>query len=118
MNKFRNSVDLVRRMNRLRQFSTTAVRAGGGHHDEERPKATWLLPAEDERFYRGYAYREFMNLQGERVTQKARYTLVLIWCFLFYSAWKKPDDFFGHGEYQDTSKWTDEELGIPPDDVE
>ena len=46
--------------------------------------------------------------------------LFSIWLW-WYVAWrftKEPSYFFGHAHYPDMSKFTDEELGIPPDDLD
>jgi hypothetical protein len=43
-----------------------------------------------------------------------------IW-FWWYVSWrfvKEPGYFFGHACYPDMSKFTDEELGIPADDLD
>jgi hypothetical protein len=127
MNKVRTSIGLLGRLNKLRAFSTTSKCTSGsdkshgddhGHDHVERKKATWLLPAEGEHYYRGYVYREVRNLQGDRQSQILRYALGFMWFWVFYSFWKKSEDFFGHAPYPDTSQWTDKELGIPPDDLE
>lgn len=43
-----------------------------------------------------------------------------VWTVLFYKAWYDPWSAMGHPKYSvpDPSKWTDEELGIPPDDYD
>jgi len=46
--------------------------------------------------------------------------LVSIWLW-WYVSWrfiKEPGWFFGHAHYPDMKKFTDEELGIPPDDLD
>jgi hypothetical protein len=43
---------------------------------------------------------------------------VLTWFWIFYNFWYDPDMLLGHPSYQPPNPelWTDEELGIPPDD--
>ncbi len=139
MNRLRNSIILVRNGNIFRSFSSTPTVTGAhkdasghghgddhshdhghghGHHEKPKIKETWLLPGETEHYYRGYTYRELRDLQGQQPAQIIRYALGVMWFYIFYSLWKKPEDLFGHATYPDTSKWTDEELGIPPDDAE
>ena len=46
--------------------------------------------------------------------------ILSIW-FWWYVTWRfieEPSWFFGHAHYPDMSKFTDEELGIPPDDLD
>ncbi|XP_065317253.1 NADH dehydrogenase [ubiquinone] 1 beta subcomplex subunit 2, mitochondrial-like [Gordionus sp. m RMFG-2023] len=38
------------------------------------------------------------------------------WWYILYNLWYYPEDTIGHYYYPDPAKWTDEELGIPPDD--
>ncbi|XP_074661059.1 NADH dehydrogenase [ubiquinone] 1 beta subcomplex subunit 2, mitochondrial-like [Tubulanus polymorphus] len=40
----------------------------------------------------------------------------LMWWWILWHFWTEPEHIYGHYEYPDTSKWTDAELGIPPDD--
>ncbi|XP_041452853.1 NADH dehydrogenase [ubiquinone] 1 beta subcomplex subunit 2, mitochondrial-like [Lytechinus variegatus] len=39
-----------------------------------------------------------------------------MWFWILWRFYHEPADVFGHFEYPDPSKWTDAELGIPPDD--
>ncbi|XP_006821597.1 NADH dehydrogenase [ubiquinone] 1 beta subcomplex subunit 2, mitochondrial-like [Saccoglossus kowalevskii] len=41
----------------------------------------------------------------------------LMWFWILWRFYHDPEMVIGHG-YPDISKWTDEELGIPPDDEE
>ncbi|PNF22928.1 NADH dehydrogenase [ubiquinone] 1 beta subcomplex subunit 2, mitochondrial [Cryptotermes secundus] len=41
-----------------------------------------------------------------------------MWWWIFWHLWHEPEHITGEFEYPDPSKWTDEELGIPPDDEE
>ncbi|XP_003791613.1 NADH dehydrogenase [ubiquinone] 1 beta subcomplex subunit 2, mitochondrial [Otolemur garnettii] len=70
--------------------------AGGGVHIEPR-------------------YRQFPQL--------TRYQVVLgevfsagMWFWILWHFWHDSDAVLGHFPYPDPSKWTDEELGILPDD--
>uniref|UniRef100_UPI0035902E8E NADH dehydrogenase [ubiquinone] 1 beta subcomplex subunit 2, mitochondrial n=1 Tax=Myxine glutinosa TaxID=7769 RepID=UPI0035902E8E len=39
-----------------------------------------------------------------------------MWFWIFWHLWHTPEELYGHFVCPDPSKWTDEELGIPPDD--
>lgn len=41
----------------------------------------------------------------------------LFWLYFFFMCFDRPELIFGHFNEPDPSKWTDEELGIPPDDL-
>jgi len=41
-----------------------------------------------------------------------------MWFWILWHCWHSPDAVFGHFPWPDASQWTDEELGIPPDDAE
>ncbi|XP_034258651.1 NADH dehydrogenase [ubiquinone] 1 beta subcomplex subunit 2, mitochondrial [Pantherophis guttatus] len=40
----------------------------------------------------------------------------LMWFWILWRFWHDPDEVLGHFPFPDPSLWTDEELGIPPDD--
>ncbi|XP_037083573.1 NADH dehydrogenase [ubiquinone] 1 beta subcomplex subunit 2, mitochondrial-like [Pollicipes pollicipes] len=42
--------------------------------------------------------------------------VAFMWYWILYHLWYEPEHLFGEFEYPDTSKWTNEELGIPADD--
>ncbi|XP_039239119.1 NADH dehydrogenase [ubiquinone] 1 beta subcomplex subunit 2, mitochondrial [Pipra filicauda] len=42
----------------------------------------------------------------------------LMWFWILWHFWHSSDMVLGHFPYPDASAWTDEELGIPPDDEE
>ncbi|KAJ9583100.1 hypothetical protein L9F63_022543 [Diploptera punctata] len=42
----------------------------------------------------------------------------IMWWWIFWHLWHEWGHIVGEFEYPDPSKWTDEELGIPPDDEE
>ncbi|XP_040201657.1 NADH dehydrogenase [ubiquinone] 1 beta subcomplex subunit 2, mitochondrial [Rana temporaria] len=39
-----------------------------------------------------------------------------MWFWIMWQFWHNPLEVFGHFPYPDASQWTDEELGIPPED--
>ncbi|PNJ51978.1 NDUFB2 isoform 10 [Pongo abelii] len=39
-----------------------------------------------------------------------------MWFWILWRFWHDSEEVLGHFPYPDPSKWTDEELGIPPDD--
>ncbi|KAG9280480.1 NADH dehydrogenase [ubiquinone] 1 beta subcomplex subunit 2, mitochondrial [Astyanax mexicanus] len=39
-----------------------------------------------------------------------------MWFWILWHSWHDPDAVLGHFPWPDMSAWTDEELGIPPDD--
>uniref|UniRef100_A0A8C4QEL7 NADH dehydrogenase [ubiquinone] 1 beta subcomplex subunit 2, mitochondrial n=1 Tax=Eptatretus burgeri TaxID=7764 RepID=A0A8C4QEL7_EPTBU len=39
-----------------------------------------------------------------------------MWFWILWHSWHAPEELYGHFVGPDPSKWTDEELGIPPDD--
>lgn len=76
---------------------------------------------------RGYHYAEkggtyrlmippppYNNIQWKCV----RATSTFVWTWVFYNLWYEPEFLLGHIAFQppDPSTFTDEELGIPPDD--
>uniref|UniRef100_A0A2K6UE09 NADH dehydrogenase [ubiquinone] 1 beta subcomplex subunit 2, mitochondrial n=1 Tax=Saimiri boliviensis boliviensis TaxID=39432 RepID=A0A2K6UE09_SAIBB len=70
--------------------------AGGGMHTEPR-------------------YREFpepprsLVIWGETLS-------ATMWFWILWRFWHDSEAVLGHFPYPDPSQWTDEELGIPPDD--
>ena len=106
--------------------TSNAARGGGGGagaaHGHEAPKKSGLLSflveAEHPKLHQGYLYREMGNLQGSTNKAVGKALITVAWWWIFYYLWKTPEAFWGHMEYPDTSKWTDAELGIPPDDAE
>lgn len=112
-------VNLTKRLN-VRNFRTTVLNRGGGHHHEA-PKGGFFrrfVPAEHPNHHQGYFYRELGNLQGAENVAVSTIAITFAWFYIFYNLWHAPENLFGHMEYPDTSKWTNQELGIPPDDEE
>ena len=121
INKLRN-VKLLKRL-----FSTTSKVRGGHHNHHPEPansnslwhkiKSQIMIPPHPKE-HQGYLYRELGNLQGANNATMAKIALSLAWYWIFYNLWAHPENIYGHAPYPDTSKWTDEELGIPADDEE
>ncbi|XP_058580062.1 NADH dehydrogenase [ubiquinone] 1 beta subcomplex subunit 2, mitochondrial isoform X2 [Neofelis nebulosa] len=70
--------------------------AGGGVHIEPR-------------------YRQFPQLTKSQVVQ-AEFFSGTMWFWILWRFWHDSDAVLGHFPYPDPSQWTDEELGILPDD--
>ncbi|XP_008577981.1 PREDICTED: NADH dehydrogenase [ubiquinone] 1 beta subcomplex subunit 2, mitochondrial [Galeopterus variegatus] len=70
--------------------------AGGGVHIEPR-------------------YRQFPQLTRSQVIRAEVYSATM-WFWILWRFWHDSDLVLGHFPYPDPSQWTDEELGIPPDD--
>lgn len=51
----------------------------------------------------------------EKMTDAA---YIIFWWWVCYNCIAHYDHIIGEYEYPDASKWTDEELGVPPDDYE
>lgn len=54
---------------------------------------------------------------------KINYTIAefmggFMWWWILWHLWTEPGHIFGEWDMPDPNKWTDEELGIPPDDVD
>ena len=47
---------------------------------------------------------------------QARIILFLTWFWMSYRFFQEPDHVLGHFKFPNPKKWTDEELGIPPED--
>ncbi|XP_021021199.1 NADH dehydrogenase [ubiquinone] 1 beta subcomplex subunit 2, mitochondrial [Mus caroli] len=60
-------------------------------------------------------YREFPQLTRSQVIQ-GEFLSSLMWFWILWRFWHDSDAVLGHFSYPDPSQWTDEELGIPPDD--
>ncbi|XP_075414869.1 NADH dehydrogenase [ubiquinone] 1 beta subcomplex subunit 2, mitochondrial [Tenrec ecaudatus] len=70
--------------------------AGGGVHIEPR-------------------YRQFPQLTRHQVLL-GEFFSGFMWFWILWRFWHEPDAVLGHFPYPDPAQWTDEELGIPPDD--
>ncbi|KAG5845885.1 NADH dehydrogenase [ubiquinone] 1 beta subcomplex subunit 2, mitochondrial [Anguilla rostrata] len=58
-------------------------------------------------------YRQFPQLTKNQHFQ-AELLSGAMWFWILWHFWHDPDAVFGHFPWPDASKWTDEELGIPP----
>ncbi|XP_072045977.1 NADH dehydrogenase [ubiquinone] 1 beta subcomplex subunit 2, mitochondrial-like [Amphiura filiformis] len=45
----------------------------------------------------------------------ATFTMSMMWFWLMWRCYHEPEELTGHFPYPDPAKWSDEELGIPPD---
>ncbi|KAF6276159.1 NADH:ubiquinone oxidoreductase subunit B2 [Rhinolophus ferrumequinum] len=82
---------------RAREAGGGGVRhAGGGVHIEPR-------------------YRQFPQITKSQVIQ-AEFFSGTMWFWILWRFWHDSDAVLGHFPYPDPSQWTDEELGILPDD--
>ncbi|XP_038153021.1 NADH dehydrogenase [ubiquinone] 1 beta subcomplex subunit 2, mitochondrial [Cyprinodon tularosa] len=62
-------------------------------------------------------YRQYPQLTKK---QKIESELIsgVMWFWILWHCWHDPDAVLGHFPWPNASEWTDEELGIPPDDEE
>ncbi|KAM5171475.1 NADH dehydrogenase [ubiquinone] 1 beta subcomplex subunit 2, mitochondrial isoform 1-T2 [Mantella aurantiaca] len=61
------------------------------------------------------AYRQIVHV-SKSVHLRAEILSSFMWFWILWHFWHKPEDIFGHFPYPDPSKWTDEELGLEPED--
>jgi hypothetical protein len=124
MNRLKQSISLIRRINvaksQVRLLNTTSLlrsshsdsHADSSHSANKKSSIFDMTEVEK----RGYVYRETRNLDGNFGTFVGKCLVTFLWFWIFYNFMVRPEDFFGHNEYPDTSKWTDEELGITDDE--
>ncbi|XP_019471126.1 NADH dehydrogenase [ubiquinone] 1 beta subcomplex subunit 2, mitochondrial, partial [Meleagris gallopavo] len=62
-------------------------------------------------------YRQFPELTRSQVV-RSELLSGFMWFWILWHFWHSSDSVLGHFPYPDPSAWTDEELGIPPDDAE
>ncbi|PKU36696.1 nadh dehydrogenase [Limosa lapponica baueri] len=62
-------------------------------------------------------YRQFPQLTRAQVIQ-SEILSGFMWFWILWHFWHSSDMVLGHFPYPDPAAWTDEELGIPPDDAE
>lgn len=69
-------------------------------------------------FHKLYMYRECWQEPwwNKAENRQADYVMRFFWTYIFYMACEHPEAYLGHfpSSSIDPSKWTDEELGIPP----
>ncbi|XP_074554093.1 NADH dehydrogenase [ubiquinone] 1 beta subcomplex subunit 2, mitochondrial [Halichoeres trimaculatus] len=99
MSSFGRALGLLRSGSRLFRPQRISTRNGsGGTHIEPR-------------------YRQAPQLTKNQVFQ-AEFISGVMWFWILWHFWHDPDAVLGHFPWPDPSQWTDEELGIPPDDEE
>ncbi|KAM6425628.1 NADH dehydrogenase [ubiquinone] 1 beta subcomplex subunit 2, mitochondrial [Rhynochetos jubatus] len=86
------------RLLRAGSGGTGLRRAGGGTHIHPR-------------------YRQFPELTRAQVI-RSELLSGFMWFWILWHFWHSSDMVLGHFPYPDPSAWTDEELGIPPDEAE
>ncbi|XP_046363863.1 NADH dehydrogenase [ubiquinone] 1 beta subcomplex subunit 2, mitochondrial-like [Haliotis cracherodii] len=62
-----------------------------------------------------WVYRSLAAPASRKTLIKAEIVGFALWYWVLYHLITEPDHLYGHFEYPDPSKWTDEELGIPPE---
>ncbi|XP_006268275.1 NADH dehydrogenase [ubiquinone] 1 beta subcomplex subunit 2, mitochondrial [Alligator mississippiensis] len=62
-------------------------------------------------------YRQFPEVTRRQVVLSELIS-GFMWFWILWHFWHSPDTLLGHFPYPDPAAWTDEELGIPPDDEE
>jgi len=65
-----------------------------------------------------YSYRVLEHKPPKHIENAATVVGALTWWWILWGIWSEPGHIFGEFPYPDPSKWTDQELGIPPDDAE
>jgi len=64
----------------------------------------------------GWHYRMPRQNIPKKHIYMAEGIMAFMWYWILWHCWYEPDHLVGHFPYPDPSKWTDEELGIPPID--
>ena len=82
-----------------RAFATTMQRRGGG--------GDWVYRRQSPRPEKG----GFIDIAATGV-------MTYIYWWIFWHMFTEPGHVFGEWDFPDPTAWTDEELGIPPDDYE
>ncbi|XP_071761856.1 NADH dehydrogenase [ubiquinone] 1 beta subcomplex subunit 2, mitochondrial [Centroberyx gerrardi] len=62
-------------------------------------------------------YRQYPQLTKSQKFQSELLSGAM-WFWILWHCWHDPDAVLGHFPWPVASEWTDEELGIPPDDEE
>ncbi|KAI4492273.1 hypothetical protein M0802_009963 [Mischocyttarus mexicanus] len=65
-----------------------------------------------------WGYRDYQSDKTTGFVIAAELLGGLAWWWFLYKMWHEHSHLIGHFKYPDSSKWTDEELGIPPDDYD
>ncbi|KAL3882966.1 hypothetical protein ACJMK2_029359 [Sinanodonta woodiana] len=66
----------------------------------------------------GWQYRSLKSPDSKPHKFAADALFFFMWYWIMYRFWREPELFLGHfrDQWPNPSKWTDEELGIPPED--
>ncbi|KAI5722752.1 hypothetical protein M8J76_013062 [Diaphorina citri] len=111
----------------LRKVLTPLRRKASGHHEVKKTSDTsngFLSKYWDDKpmFPENVIYRNNYGTGGIHVPKKnitvANLAGGCLWCWILWHIWHDYGHITGHFYPPDPSQWTDEELGIPPDDVE
>uniref|UniRef100_A0A7R9DMJ0 NADH dehydrogenase [ubiquinone] 1 beta subcomplex subunit 2, mitochondrial n=1 Tax=Timema poppense TaxID=170557 RepID=A0A7R9DMJ0_TIMPO len=73
----------------------------------------WPIP-----FWFSWSYREPGPPPSKNIMRVTEVAGGLMWWWVLWHLWHEYSHITGEFDYPDVSKWTDEELGIPPDDEE
>ncbi|XP_046393524.1 NADH dehydrogenase [ubiquinone] 1 beta subcomplex subunit 2, mitochondrial-like [Ischnura elegans] len=65
-----------------------------------------------------WAYRKSSTVTSTKGIYLAEFVGGFMWWWILWHLWHEPEHLTGEFAYPDPSKWTDQELGIPPDDEE
>ncbi|KDR10338.1 NADH dehydrogenase [ubiquinone] 1 beta subcomplex subunit 2, mitochondrial-like [Zootermopsis nevadensis] len=65
-----------------------------------------------------WSYRQPVSKHPKHIIILAEVVGGYMWWWIFWHFWHESGHVFGEVEYPNPSKWTDEELGILPDDEE
>ncbi|XP_046982331.1 NADH dehydrogenase [ubiquinone] 1 beta subcomplex subunit 2, mitochondrial-like [Schistocerca americana] len=65
-----------------------------------------------------YVYRSAPKPHAKITIFLAEAVGAYMWWWILWHLWHEPEHITGEFPYPDPSKWTDEELGIPPDEEE
>ncbi|CAI9738549.1 Hypothetical predicted protein [Octopus vulgaris] len=65
-----------------------------------------------------FRYRDVPPVTNKTILVLCNVVGFTVWYWMMYKVYHEFDHIVGHFTYPTPSKWTDEELGIPPDDEE
>ncbi|CAN2391159.1 NADH dehydrogenase (ubiquinone) 1 beta subcomplex [Pristimantis euphronides] len=88
-----------------------ALRAGSRLFMGAARRRTGVRHSGDMPLYRRMDMTKNQNFQAELLS-------AFMWFWILWHFWHDPDLVLGHFPYPDPSQWTDEELGIVPEDEE
>jgi len=106
---FRPSIlDRMYPVARLRTLGTIIL-------SRSRPMSQLNVPVRTSADLSGWTYRSIRKNIPKRDTILAEGIMGLMWYWVLFHLWYDFGHITGHFPYPDPSKWTDAELGIPPD---